>query len=352
MSLNKTDIGKPITLRIEAFDKFYFVEQGLGSSGSLLVYLADSTPVPEETIEVTATSALFFDPDGNYYCLNSANKIAQYNFTTLELDELEGQSAIPWTKKFIARLADGSFMTSRAVGYPDEDTYMQRYSLDGTLLEEVLLTVTGVEYYVNNIPGNIIGSFATDGTYTSINVPVVGAWYVLPVTPTYTASGLLSAINISETDPRFNHETGGTIYFTNLFTLDGTDLIVRDILAGYDPIQYIPIPKECTGSIGLKIASEENALKVGGILRSIYVSPESKAFLPGEEEGTYTPIWTPGYRVITITTADTTPNALKILSDIRGVNTFEIDDDFYTIQDIEEVDSRETLITLIHRQVS
>ena len=87
-----------------------------------------------------------------------------------------------------------------------------------------------------------------------------------------------------------------------------------------------------------------------GLLRSIYVSPERKDFLPGEEEGVYIPIWTPGYKVITITTQDTSQNALSILTNVAGVITFNIADEFYTIQDVEEVDSRESLITLIHRQ--
>lgn len=343
--LSKLDIGKAFTLQAEVFDKFYFVQPGIGSNADLAVYLADGTPVSEENIPTTMTASLFFDSEGNYYCLNASNKIAQYNFTTLELDELEGQSAIPWTKKFLRRLDDGSFATTRSIMNPEVyDTFSQRYSIDGTLLEEVRISFTGDTG--RTLRGEELDTLSGDESKTLITSKFTSNHdSMYSGTATYTASGLLSHfVGIT----RYYNEFGGTINGDKIYSLNYTYLIVRNLAEQQENL--LPIPQICTGSIGLHVQSGVDVPTVNIVLRSIYVSPERKDSLPGEEEGVYTPIWTPGYRVITATTKDTASNALSILTNVRGVNTFELGGEFYTIQDVEEVDSRESLITLIHRQ--
>lgn len=289
--LNNKDIGTVITVTPIQQEILYLV-RNIGSIDAQLLLFSDAgVPLHDDTIDTLKPASLFFDSAGNFYSLNVDKKIAQYNFETKELDELPGQSAIPWSKIFIYRLDDGSFMTSDFQYDPiiaDTVIVMERYSIDGTLLEQTILT--GLPY--GTIGVGELHSFSTNGAETTIsfqNDVYVGVG-------SYSASGMLIDFIIDSTIP---DETGGTLYENLLYTMASeVVMLIRDLDTG-DIINEIPITEYNVGSIGRALKQVDDPFK--GLLLSIdSTNPTTDTI--ADEAGNPVLFLTPGRKYIEMTT--------------------------------------------------
>lgn len=106
--------------------------------------------------------------------------------------------------------------------------------------------------------------------------------------------------------------------------------------------------------LGTNIIFQSEGDTITGILRTYFNYPEQRDNLAGEVEGQYEPIWTAGYKLITVDID--IDNAIKdnaIFSDKSGLLEFDIDGESYAIQSIDgSQSSRKAVITLISRQGS
>lgn len=221
--VNNQDISYPCL--VEEIDKelIYTVRNGFFIVNNLF------GTQEELAIPVSPDATLFFDPDGNHYTINTDGFIAQYNFVTKELDQLDGQVAT-WVN-VLSRLADGTFIWSRPQDFPStQDFSMANSSLDGTLIAE-------------NTNGNIAGGVLGTGIkfITSLSkegdITVITALYYLDANNldsiwfagegTYNVDGLLIDMN----DDTFRDEqSGGTIDGDSIYSLHQNDILVRDSL--------------------------------------------------------------------------------------------------------------------------
>ncbi len=220
--ITNRDIGTVIKIIRVPQDTFYLVRNSGSVDADLLLFTGKGVPISEDTIQTTQPASLFFDSSGNYYCLNTDKKIAQYNFDTKELDLLTGQTAIPWTKIFVDRLDDGTFISSRTFYDPTPGVVVlesQRYSLDGTLEESNIITING---YSGSL--GALNSFSTDGVITVLTF----SDDVFVGTATYSATGLIDSFTV---DTTYVDETSGTLMDGKLYTLTGDELRIRDLTA-------------------------------------------------------------------------------------------------------------------------
>ena len=267
--VNKLSIGTTITATKVPLDKLYVVLDGNVPSVVYFVpYTSQGVQITDDIIETVKPAALFFDSESSdiFYCLNSNQKIAQYNFETKELDVLPDQTQVPWQNNiFIERQQDGNFISSDFgydPGIGDTVTFMQRYALDGTLIEQETLVLSWFPGDLTTL--GIIECFSTNGTHTVIKGSSLDA--VIIGIPTYSASGLLIGFEYLDEYP---NETGGTIHDGNLYTLNGSIMLVRD-LAEINPTIEIPIQGFAYGNIGkVKSLSPES---ITGLLTSIDIT--------------------------------------------------------------------------------
>lgn len=106
--------------------------------------------------------------------------------------------------------------------------------------------------------------------------------------------------------------------------------------------------------IGKTITLIKDTEEITGILKSIVLTPEVIEQLPGEAQGSYSPEWKAGNRVITVDINVTTDNHNStILTAVEGVTEFEIKGDDYIVQSIGvtgDPTNRKVLMTLIYNQ--
>lgn len=290
--LNNKDIGTVITVEPIQQEILYLVRNTSQIDAQFLLFNDAGVPLFDDTIDTLQPASLFFDSDGNFYSLNADRKIAQYNFETKELDELPGQPAIPWPDVFLYRLDDGSFMTSDTEydpGISDTVIVMERYSIDGTLLEKEILD--GIPYGIGEFVG-ALQSFSTNGEITTISF--LDDVYV--GIGTYSASGMLTGIAIEDT---ILNESGGTLYDNLLYTMASeVVMLIRDLDTG-DIINEIPITDYNVGSIGRALKQVDDQLK--GLLLSIdSTNPTTDTI--ADEAGNPVLFLTPGRKYIEMTT--------------------------------------------------
>lgn len=288
--INNIDVGTVIDITEEALDTLYLVRNGNIPNADLLLFSTDGVPLLDDTIQTRRSASLFFDSDDNYYCANISGFIAQYNFETKELDELSGQSLPAWTKIFVSRLDGGDFMTSQIKYNPDifaNSIYTQRYSIDGTLQEEIAMEIYG--WFGDP---ELLEAFSTDGTTTTISF----AGNTLKGVGSFTASGLLWKIVVSS---QLQSETGGTIHGDTFYTMNGNLMFIRDLETN-EIIEEIPITNINVGSIGVQPSSGPGR-SIRGLLTS-FESINTVTSTIANSEGEPVLFQVPGRKAIEITT--------------------------------------------------
>lgn len=357
--ISKLQIGRPITLKaLSKYREFFLVGAGgviLGFRNEIIYVIPEPespiTPLVFDDINVykdtlDLQTGLFLDHTGNRTFYIDVDRYLQ------EFDPYTRTSKAPTGFDNI-RIEDGDLPLmllsdgSMLITYGDRDFLKQITATSRS--NDLILTVdgqgiSGIESF------NYIGNKASI-THETIHISNIGVIELNGIIPT----NLISEATFSTLSPRIKNATsviGDKSTAISQITLTAW-IDIYDNTTGSGGALLLT-----TGTTSLESANGSMSLiyeipsQLKGILKSVFVSPEIRDFLPTESEGTYASVWTAGYRIITILTRANKGEALELLSKIDGLEAFDIDGDIYNIQSVDEVDARESLITLINRQTT